>query len=116
MITVEEALIDTITASFHYLRTGKVPPPIDIPENLPDNEIRQLITYINRFLVEFAPFAEAMEQVSRGDLETHDLLSRMEVVQSFKALHSNLRHLTFKTQQIAAGDLQQRVDFMGDFS
>ena len=40
----------------------------------------------------------------------------MPVVQSLKALQSNLRHLTWKTQQIAAGDLEQRVDFMGDFS
>jgi adenylate cyclase len=40
----------------------------------------------------------------------------MPVVQFFKALHSNLRHLTWKTQQIAGGDLTQRVDFMGDFS
>jgi adenylate cyclase len=39
----------------------------------------------------------------------------MPVVQSSKALHSNLRQLTWKTQQIAAGDLEQRVDFMGDF-
>ena len=38
------------------------------------------------------------------------------MIQSLKALHSNLRHLTWKTQQIAAGDLEQRVDFMGDFS
>jgi len=40
----------------------------------------------------------------------------MAVVQSFKALQSNLKHLTWKTQQIAAGDLEQKVDFMGDFS
>ena len=40
----------------------------------------------------------------------------MPVVQSLKALQSNLRHLTFKTQEIAAGDLEQRIDFMGDFS
>jgi adenylate cyclase len=116
MIPVEEALLDSITAAFHHLRTGKAPPPIAIPDGLPDNELRQLITYVNRFLSEFAPFAEAMEQIARGDLETRDLLGRMPVVQSFKALHSNLRHLTWKTQQIAAGDLEQRVDFMGDFS
>jgi nitrogen fixation/metabolism regulation signal transduction histidine kinase len=36
--------------------------------------------------------------------------------QSFKNLHANLRHLTWKTQQIAGGDLNQQVDFMGDFS
>lgn len=116
MIPVEEALLDSITAALHHLRTGKVPPPISIPENLPDNELRQLITFLNRFLSEFAPFAEAMEQVARGDLESRSLLGRMQVVQSLKALQSNLRHLTYKTQQIAAGDLEQRVDFMGDFS
>jgi len=116
MIPVEEALLDSITAAFHQLRTGKVPPPLPIPEGVPDNELRQLITYINRFLTEFAPFAEAMEQIARGDLETRALLGRMPVVQSLKALNSKLQHLTWKTQQIAAGDLEQRVDFMGDFS
>ena len=80
-----------------------MPPPIPIPDDLPDNEVRQLITYANRFLSEFAPFAEAMEQIARGDLETRPLLGQMSVVQSLKALHSNLRHLTWKTQQIAGG-------------
>ena len=116
MISAEETLLDSITAAFHHLRTGKPPPPIPIPEDLPDNELRQLITYVNRFLSEFAPFAEALEQIARGDLETRMLLGRMPVVQSLKALNSNLRHLTYKTQQIAEGDLEQRVDFMGDFS
>jgi hypothetical protein len=43
MISVEEELIDRITATFHYLRTGKVPPPIPIPDDLPDNEIRHYL-------------------------------------------------------------------------
>jgi len=116
MISVEEAVLDSITAVLHQLRTGKVPPPIAIPQGLPDNEVRQLLTFANRFLSEFAPFAEAMERIARGDLETGNLLGRMPVVQSLKALQSNLRHLTYKTQQIAGGDLGQRVDFMGDFS
>ena len=59
MLSVEEELIDSITATFHYLRTGKIPPPIPIPDDIPDNEIRQMITYVNRFLVEFAPFERA---------------------------------------------------------
>jgi adenylate cyclase len=116
MISVEEELIDRITATFHYLRTGKVPPPIPIPEDLPDNEIRQLLTYVNRFLVEFATFAEAMEEIAQGELATRPLLGRMAAAHSFKALQSNLRHLTWKTQQVASGDLEQQVDFMGDFS
>ena len=116
MVSVEEELIDQITATFHYLRTGKVPPPMPIPEALPDNEIRQLITYVNRFLVEFATFTEAMEQIAQGELDTRPVLGRMAVNHTFKALQSNLKHLTWKTQQIAAGDLEQEVDFMGDFS
>ena len=116
MIAVEEQLIDEITATFHYLRTGKVPDPIPIPDDLPDNEIRQLLTYVNRFLVEFALFTEAMAQVAQGELDLRPLASRLAVTHSFKALQSNLKHLTWKTQQIAGGDLEQRVDFMGDFS
>ncbi len=116
MLSVEEEFIDKITAAFHYLRTGKVPQSIPIPEGLPDNEIRQLITYVNRFLVEFANFAEAMEQIAQGELDTRPVFGRMAVVHAFKALQSNLRHLTWKTQQVAGGDLEQQVDFMGDFS
>lgn len=116
MIAVEEEFIDKITAAFHHLRTGKVPQPIPIPDDLPDNEIRQLITFVNRFLVEFAIFTEAMAQIAQGELDLRPMAGRMAVIHSFKALQSNLKHLTWKTQQIAAGDLEQRVDFMGDFS
>ena len=116
MIAVEVELIDKITATFHHLRTGKVPQPIPIPDDLPDNEIRQLLSYVNRFLVEFAIFTEDMERIAQGELYTGNLISRMVVAHSFKALQSNLKHLTWKTQQIAAGDLEQKVDFMGDFS
>jgi adenylate cyclase len=116
MITVDEALIDKITETIYLLRTGQVPQPIPIPEDLPDNEVRQLITFVNRFIVEFASFNEAMEQIAQGELDTRALLGRMVVTQHFKALQSNLKHLTWKTQQVAAGDLEQEVDFMGDFS
>jgi adenylate cyclase len=116
MLSVKEELIDRITATLHHLRTGKVPPAIPIPDDLPDNEIRQLITFVNRFLVEFALFTEAMEQIAQGELDTRPMTSKMAMVHSFKALQSNLKHLTWKTQQIAGGDLEQKVDFMGDFS
>jgi adenylate cyclase len=116
MISVEEELLDKITEAIHYLRTGKVPHPIPIPEDLADNEIRQVLTFLNRFLVEFAIFAEALAQIAQGELDTRPLMDRMVVTQSFKALQSNLKHLTWKTQEIAAGDLDQKVDFMGDFS
>ena len=116
MIPVEEDKIDAITAVLHQICTGRVPQAIPIPPELPDNEIRQLLTYVNRFLGDFAPFAEAMQRMARGELDTGPLRGRMGVVHSLKTLQSNLRHLTWKVQQIAAGDLEQQVAFMGDFS
>jgi adenylate cyclase len=116
MIAVAEELLDKITEAIHYLRTGKVPQPILIPDDLPDNELRQLLTYVNRFLVEFATFGEAMGQIAQGELDSRPPLGRMAVSHAFKALQSNLKHLTWKTQQVASGDLEQKVDFMGDFS
>jgi|WetSurMetagenome_2_1015567.scaffolds.fasta_scaffold37520_2 adenylate cyclase len=116
MISVDEELIDSISAVFYHLHAGKVPAPISIPAELPDNEIRQLLTFVNRFLNEFAPLAEAMKQIAQGDLETRPVFGRMVIVNAFKTLRANLRHLTWKTQQIAGGDLTQRLDFMGDFS
>lgn len=116
MLTVAEELIDRITAAIYYLRVGKPVAPIEIPEDLPDNEIRQLITYLNRLLVEIASFSEALAQMAQGELHTRPVAGKMAVVQSLKTLHSNLKHLTWKTQQVAAGDLEQKVDFMGDFS
>jgi PAS domain S-box-containing protein len=53
-------------------------------------------------------------------LSTGDLDSRLDVkgisAGCLKALQSNLKHLTWQAQQIAAGDFSQRVDFMGEFS
>jgi adenylate cyclase len=116
MISVDEELIDSISAVFHHLRTGGTPAPISIPMELPDNEIRQLLTFVNRFIAEFAPFAEALEQMAHGELDPRPVFGRMAVVNAYKTLQANLRHLTWKTQQIAGGDLTQRLDFMGDFS
>jgi hypothetical protein len=76
MISVEEELIDKITATFHHLRTGQVPQPIQIPDDLPDNEIRQLLTYVNRFLVEFAIFTESMAQIAQGELDLRPMAGR----------------------------------------
>jgi len=54
--------------------------------------------------------------LSRGHLDLEVPKGQMIVLQSLKNLHANLRHLTWKTQEIARGDFTQRVDFIGDFS
>jgi len=51
----------------------------------------------------------------KGDL-SQELHLKGYLAGTLKALQANLRHLTWQTQMIAAGDFSQRVDFMGDFS
>jgi diguanylate cyclase (GGDEF)-like protein len=52
---------------------------------------------------------------SSGDLSTHIPL-RGFIPGTLKTLQSNLRHLTWQTKMVAAGDFSQRIEFMGEFS
>jgi diguanylate cyclase (GGDEF)-like protein len=55
-------------------------------------------------------------KLSRGDLSGPLPSPDNELSSHLKSLHSTLKHLTWQTQQIARGDYEQRVEFMGDFA
>jgi len=116
MLTVNEEQIDKITEAFYLLLKGKKPSLIELPEDYPDNEFRQVVEYINRFLSEYTNATDTIYTLSRGDLNFEIPKGNLLLLHSLKSLQANLRHLTWKTQQIAQGDFSQRVDFIGDFS
>jgi class 3 adenylate cyclase len=109
-------LIDKITETIYKILKGKDIEEISIPADLPDNEIRQLIRYMNDFVDEYKSFSDFMYSMARGELDYSPPKSKMVVAQSFKSLQSSLRHLTYVTQRIASGDFDHQVNFMGDFS
>ena len=53
--------------------------------------------------------------LATGDLSA-EISSRNMISMPSKALQSNLRHLVWQTKRIKDGDLNQRIDFLGDFS
>jgi serine phosphatase RsbU (regulator of sigma subunit) len=116
MLEAREEDIDRITELFYRVLKGEIPQPLVLPKDYPENEIRQVVEYANRFVTEYHALADAMSALSRGELDFGVPTGKMHVLQSFKNLHANLRHLTWKTQQIAGGDLTQHIDFMGGFS
>ncbi|MEW6251936.1 MAG: SpoIIE family protein phosphatase [Planctomycetota bacterium] len=116
MLQAREEDIDRITELLYRVLNGELPAPLVLPADYPDNELRQVVEYANRFAAEYHALADAMAALSRGQLDFTVPTGRMHVLQSFKNLHANLRHLTWKTQQIAGGDLTQHIDFMGGFS
>jgi diguanylate cyclase (GGDEF)-like protein len=64
----------------------------------------------------FSQYNEFAKALARGDLGVHPPPPENELAAPLKALHSSLKHLTWQSQEVAKGDYEQRVDFMGDFS
>ncbi|MEJ2100343.1 MAG: histidine kinase dimerization/phospho-acceptor domain-containing protein [Desulfobacterales bacterium] len=116
MLNIKEEDIDKITEAFYLILKGKKPTLIELPEDYPDNEIKQAISYINRFIKEYNSSTDLVYTLSRGDLSFEAPQGKMLILQSLKNLQASLRHLTWATQQIAKGDFSHEVDFMGDFS
>jgi len=106
--------IDRITESVYYLLKGQVPKKIDC-ENDTNDEIKQLSQMINGLIGQFAEIKQSIVPLAKGNLDVR-MPKNNFLASPFKQIHSSLSHLTWQTQQIAKGDFNQRVDFMGDFS
>jgi PAS domain S-box-containing protein len=71
------------------------------------------LQYLGECILETRKFANAL---SRGELDGESPSRNNEIAGPLKSLQSSLQHLTWQTQQVALGDYQQHVDFMGNFS
>ena len=100
----------SISEVLDRLAAGLVPAAESICEDLPDAaELRRLVVY----LTAVQQFTIAL---ANGDLSASLPFVRGLAAGSLKSLQASLKHLTWQTKQIAAGDFSQRVDFMGEFS
>ncbi|MDL2254328.1 diguanylate cyclase [Ruminococcaceae bacterium OttesenSCG-928-I18] len=108
---------DSVQMMFDYLRDVLYTPRdahLDI-EKLDEDlqEFAKGLVYFGESIAEMQEFATSL---SKGNLSC-DIPSRAnELAAPLKALHASLVHLTWQTQQVAKGDYQQKVDFMGEFS
>ena len=116
MIQVNEQDIDKITAVFYSILKGKRPVPIELPQEYPDNEIRQMVGYLNKFIAEYNEVTAFAYHLGRGEIDFNPPKVGLIFAQSLKSLHASLRTLTWTTKQIASGDFAQKVSFMGEFS
>jgi PAS domain S-box-containing protein len=87
---------------------------LDTEKLSPDfHDLGKGLQYLGECILETRKFANAL---SRGELDGETLSHNNEIAGPLKSLQSSLQHLTWQTQQVAMGDYQQRVDFMGNFS
>ena len=84
-------------------------------ESLPEGfrDLGKGLQFFHKSFLEMSNLATAL---SNGDLQYKLPPSDNVLVAPLKALHATLRHLVWQTQQVAQGDYEQRVVFMGDFA
>ena len=87
-----------------------------MPDDHPDNELKQTVGFINQFIDEYNGISDLMYSLSRGDIHFEAPKGSMRIIQSLKSLQASLRNLTWTSQQIAKGEFDHRVNFMGEFS
>ncbi|MCL2480298.1 MAG: ATP-binding protein [Spirochaetaceae bacterium] len=102
---------------FNYLHDVIYDPPnavLDV-ENLPEDfrDFGNGLQYFAECVMETKTLAQSL---AKGDLTDKLPRSGNEIAAPLKSLHASLKHLTWQAQQIARGDYQQRVSFMGDFA
>lgn len=78
-------------------------------------ELQTFAEQFDRLLDALAVWQRFATALGNGNLR-QDPPPRAHLLDPLKQLQSSLRHLTWQTQRIAAGDLEQQVDFLGDFS
>ncbi len=108
-------MTEQVCERINVLLGGKIPGKMD-PAGFTDLSERKLAEMVNRlidFVVEIQKF---IFPLSRGELSDIRIQPNNFLGSPFKELHSRLIHLTWQAGQVANGDYQQRLDFMGDLS
>jgi PAS domain S-box-containing protein len=112
---VQLSLLNDISEAILQLNRGEIPDTLHTQGSQASNDVVRLVDAVNSLIKSYADSQHFLGSLSEGRLEV-DPPHRNFLISSFKQLHAHLKHLTWQTQQVAQGDLNQRVDFLGDFS
>ena len=94
--------------------TGCYIGPLQVEDFSP--ELQSLAAKIQKWhqmMLEIDTYAAAL---TKGNLDVEPPLRSNYLAAGLKALHVQLNHLTWQAEQVAQGDYEQMVDYMGKFS
>jgi PAS domain S-box-containing protein len=97
------------------LTRGEIPDTLNAQGPQVSEDVARLADAVNILIKNYADSQHFLMSLSEGRLDVEPP-RRNFLISSFKQLQAHLKHLTWQTQQVARGDLNQRVDFLGDFS
>lgn len=108
-------MIDEVIEKLTILLQGEIPDKIDV-RAIVDLNNKTLAKKVNQLIDFMQETHDFVIPLSKGDLTDKKISPKNFFGSPFKELHSRLIHLTWQAKQVASGDFNQRVDFMGDFS
>lgn len=77
------------------------------------SDLQEAIFYLSSCLLEGNEF---LRRLSIGELGVKPPSRHNFLASSLKELHADLKHLTWQANQVAKGDYEQQINFLGDFS
>lgn len=105
--------IDVLVNQIRYILLNKPLPKELWSETKEIQELQEGIKYLSGCLIESDAF---LKSLCAGTLDVEPPGRHNVLAGNLKELHSVLKFLTWQTEQVAGGDYQQRVDFLGEFS
>ncbi len=84
-------------------------------EALPE-PLRALGAALDAFIGRMLEAHAFATELSRGNLNAQPPGRENVLAGPLKALHASLRHMTWQSQQVAKGDYNQKLDFLGNFA
>lgn len=124
MIRDENAFFTNLNQIILCLNEGKMDKATELLD-IAESEVSQMpaaqeyLTNLRGFITTGKSSVAFINAIASGNLDINppeDPLRKNFVISRYKQMHSNLLHLTWQVQQIAKGDLKQKVSFMGEFS
>jgi signal transduction histidine kinase len=124
MISNEDIFFETLDQILKSLDEGKMDKALELLDKT-EPDLQQTATgsklaqNLRKFIFNNRNCAVFIHEIANGNLEINppdDPQRQNYVIAQYKQLHANLLHLTWQVQQIAKGDLRQKVSFLGEFS
>jgi len=124
MIRNEEDVFGNLDKIIKYLNEGNMDLALELlDKSEPDLKLTSagmlFAQNLRKFIYDHNACSVFIHEIANGKLNINppeDTSRQNYIIAQYKQLHSNLLHLTWQAQQIAKGDLKQKVSFLGEFS
>jgi PAS domain S-box-containing protein len=106
-----------LTNTLRSFLNGQYIPNVDssVRDSSESPEMKELLDLFESSFSRYGSGIQAIKSISDGDL-SYEITPDDPILDPIKKLQSKLKHLIWQTQMIAAGDYEQTIDFIGDFS